>query len=135
MPRRFDGVPPERPAGNELPGRIADILERVLHQGDGFGDRPVFRDLIGDHFPRFGDGPVAFDGGPVRDHSQLGGVGGAPGVQNWHDLNPDAGSDKAAVGGDAGGAALHFDPEVEFHRHVDHYNSQALSVHPDWFML
>ncbi|MBX7249690.1 MAG: hypothetical protein K1X35_11690 [Caulobacteraceae bacterium] len=137
MPRRFDGVLPERPAGSELPDRLGEILQRVLNLPEKPVDMGSLWALLQEQFPRLGQGPVKFDGGPVRDHAHFGvGLGpeGVPGVQNWHDLNPDAGTDKVAPASDAGGAWRHIEGEGEFHPHADHYNSQALSAHPDWFL-
>ena len=127
MPRTFDGPIPERPDRNDLPDRLNDLLERFGWNGrPGGGERPNFwfdqvgtlRDLVFHDRGESEATKVASDGsariGPAAPAIT------APAVE-----------ERAS----ADVAARHFEAEGDFNRHVDHYNSQALSAHPDWFML
>jgi len=154
---------PQKVLDNALSGRVGDLLDRILgnadrpgdgaHSGAGFEPHgPVLGDLFNHGRPTTPPGADGSHGGQPRDHVFFGGQGAAPDgaptvqtwhdlnpgagdvtVQTWHDLNPDAGEARAAQSGDA--ALQHFELDADLGRHLDHFNSQALSMHPDWFML
>lgn len=151
MPRRTDGPLPEnipdRVLQNALPDRLQGILDRYTgdHSGlkDGgpagqhgpllgvLGDRPDKG--VGDAAPRDPGSHVGIDHagavlGHLLDHVRN------DDPQTAGKASPDANADALGSVLDVGPRQPNFS-EDSYTRHIDHYNSQALSVHPDWFMI
>lgn len=125
MPRIFDGPIPERPERNALPDRINDLLDRFLdgpRSGEGRGHwldvHDMFEDLPFRDRGETGDAKVSSDGA-----SRVGPAAPSVAVPTVEERTS------------ADFTARHFDSQGDFNRHLDHYNSQALSAHADWFMI
>jgi hypothetical protein len=111
---------------NALPDRIQELLDRVGGSVRDDGDRPgPWFDLqgsMGEHV--FHDrGETGATRVPSDDLARIGPA--APSI------SAPAVEERAS----ADVVARHFEVDGDFNRHMDHYNSQALSAHPDWFML
>lgn len=138
MPRIFDGPIPERPERNALPGRIADLLDRLgvnVRPGDGERPGPWFDQLgaIRDDLFARAHGDQQLGHGGVDSQGQA--PDGGPTVQTWHDLNPDAVDAKATSATVTDPASsLNFHADGEFTVRGEHYLSQALTAHADWFL-
>jgi len=131
MPRIFDGPIPERPVRNALPEHIQDLLDRVGGQvRPDDGERPGrWFDLLGtlgehvfhDRGDR-GEAKVAAD-----DAARIGPA--APAIAT------PAGADRVSADAHAGdAAALNFHADGEFTVRGEHYISQSLTAHADWFL-
>jgi hypothetical protein len=125
MPRIFDGPIPERPDRNALPDRVNELLERFLdgpRSGEGRGHWLDLHDM--------------FEDLPFRDRGETGDAKvSSDGAARVGPAAPSVAAPAVEERTSADVAARHFEAEGDFNRHVDHYNSQALSAHPDWFML
>jgi hypothetical protein len=140
MPHRRDGNlnvdVPVRSQGNVAPDRVQAYLDGASDhglKGDGFvlsaQHGPTLGDLGSFHTP---------DGGPHVDHAGMDAL-----LANMldHVRGEDARVAPAVeatalgtVGGDVGPRLPGEDGGLLL-RHSDHFNSQALTIHPDWFMI
>ena len=131
MPRIFDGPIPERPERNALPERIQELLDRVGGPVRGEGDRPGhwfdLQGSLGEHVfhdrGETGATKVASD-----DAARIGPAApviAAPAVSDH--VSAEARASEAA-------AALNLHADGEFTVRGEHYLSQALTAHADWFL-
>lgn len=125
MPRTFDGPIHERPERIALSERLADLLDRLDFFPRSSRDERPDRGI--DHLWGDRDAPDA-DKVSADDAARVGPA--APAI-----AAPVVAEAVEARVADTGETALHFQAEIDFNRHTDHYNSQALSAHADWFMI
>lgn len=125
MPRSLDGPLHDPLERNALPERLADILGRL-----DFGPRTAQSDRSGPWADQLTHDRGTPDSArvPSDDAARVGPA--APAI-----AAPVVAETTEARVADTGAAALHFSAEIDFNRHMDHYNSQALSAHADWFMI
>lgn len=131
MPRIFDGPIPERPVRNALPDHIQDLLDRIgVNVRPGDGERPGHwfdQGAFGEHV--FHDrGDTGATKVPADDAARIGPA--APAIAT------PAVADRVSVDAQAGdaAAALNFHADGEFAGRGEHYLSQALTAHADWFL-